>query len=459
MTATISGATRMTPAQLVSIANALARTDDAIRARVALVAVSTLAAVLYLWDLTVSGYANTYYSMAAQAASQSWSAWFFGSLDAGGFITLDKPPLATMLMGLSVRVLGLSPLTVLLPQALLGVATVGLLFLIVRGSFGTVAATIAAVVMALTPVAVLIYRYDNPDALLTFLLVASAGTLLRAIETGRGRWLVATGVLIGAAFLTKYLQAYLVVPGFVFAYLVAARGSLRRRLAEVVAFGVVTLAASGWWVVAVELIPASSRPYIGGSTRNSVLDLIFGYDGLGRIFGIFGFGPGPAGPSAAGAAGQVGGGPAGPSGAGGGFGGAPGLLRMFNDRFAGQIAWFLPASVCGLAAGIWARRRAGRRDRRLAAYLVWGSWLVTTVLVFSLMSGIIHSYYTVALAPAVAALAGAGAAEVWPRRRHPLARVGLAASIAGTGALAAALLSATPAFAPGLGFAILAVAV
>lgn len=207
------------------------RTDEAAWVRPAHVGVSLLAAALYLVNLTVSGFANTYYSAAALAASKSWSAWFFGSFDAANFITIDKPPLATMLMGLSVRLFGLNSWSILLPEALAGVATVALLFVIVRRSFGPVAAVIAALVMALTPAAVLMFRYNNPDALLTLLLVLAAWAFLRALESGSTRWVVAAAVFVGLAFNTKYLQAYLVLPAFAITYALAAPGSVRRRLA------------------------------------------------------------------------------------------------------------------------------------------------------------------------------------------------------------------------------------
>ena len=191
------------PRPLVGLrAIARGRTDEPAWVRVAFVGVIALAALLYLWNLAVSGYANTYYSAAALAAGQSWSAFFFGSFDAANFITVDKPPAAIWLMGLSVRVFGLSSWSVLLPQALAGVLTVGVLFAAVRRSFGPVAAVIAGVVMALTPAAVLIFRYNNPDALLTLLLVAGAWTLLRAIEHGRLRWVVLAATCVGFAFLT-----------------------------------------------------------------------------------------------------------------------------------------------------------------------------------------------------------------------------------------------------------------
>ena len=406
------------------------RTDEPAWARVAFVGVIALAAALYLWNLAVSGYANTYYSAAALAASKSWSAFFFGSFDAANFITVDKPAAAIWLMGLSVRLFGLSSWSILLPEAVAGVATVGVLFAAVRRSFGPLAAVVAGVVMALTPAAVLIFRYNNPDALLTLLLVTGAWALLRAIEHGGLRWVILAATCVGFAFLTKYLQAYLVLPGFALVYLVAANTPVRRRLFGLLVALVTVLVTSGWWVAIVALIPAASRPFIGGSTTGSVLDLIFGYDGLGRIFGGSSGGPGNA----------------------AGFGGTAGLLRLFNDAWFGEIAWFIPAALGSLGAGLWLRRRAGRTDRSRAGYLLWGSWLLVTGLVFSFMSGTVHSYYAVALAPAIAALVGAGVAELWQlRTRTWIGGAALGAGFVATALLGWNLLARTPDFVPGLG--------
>lgn len=422
-----------------------------------MVALAMLAGALYLVNLTVSGYANTYYAMAAQAASQSWSAWFFGALDASSFITIDKPPLATMLMGLSVKTLGLSSWSILLPQALLGVGSVLVLYLAVRRSFGRTAALIAGAVMAVTPVAVLIFRYDNPDALLTFLIVTAAWALGRGLEHGRLRWAILAAALVGAAFLTKYLQAYLVLPAFALVWLVSAPVSLRRRLGGLLSAGLTVAIASGWWVAIVELLPASARPYIGGSTTNSALELLLGYDGLGRIFG------GGRGPASAGLGSSADGlafnnpvGRGGPS-----FGGDPGPLRLFNDQFGGQVAWLLPAALLALAVGLLAYRRAARTDRRVAGYVLWGGWLTVHVGVFSFMSGIIHPYYTVALAPAIGALVGGGTSELWKRRSLASRVAGpvLALGLLVTGITGWLLLERTADFAPGLGIGVLALSV
>ena len=424
--------------------------------RLAIPVLALLAGLLSIVNLTVSGYANTYYAIAAQAGSQSWSALFFGALDAQGFITIDKPPLATWLMSLSVRAFGLSSSSILLPQALLGVASVVVLYLAVRRSFGAPAAFIAGVVMAITPVSVLIFRYDNPDALLTFLLVTAAWALGRAIEAGRLRWVILAASLVGAGFLTKYLQAYLVLPAFILVWLVAAPVSLQRRIGGLLAAGLAVVISSGWWVAIVELLPASARPYIGGSTTNSVLELVLGYDGLGRIFGNRPAGSGLG----SGLDGLVGNAGAGLGGGGGAsFGGEPGLLRLFNPQFAGEIAWLLPAALIALASAVVIHRRARRTAAPVAGYVLWGCWLLVHLAVFSFMSGIIHPYYTVIIAPAIAALTGAGVVELWRRRDAGLLpRLTLAAGIAVSGAVAWLILARTPAFAPGLGIGIAAIA-
>ena len=408
-------------------------------ARPASIAVIALSAVLYVWSLTLNGYANTYYAAAAVAASKDWTAWFFGSIDASNFITVDKPPLSTMVMGLSVRIFGLSSWSILLPEALMGVGSVFVLFRAVRRSFVAAAGIIAALVLAVTPVAALMFRFDNPDALLTLLLVSAAWVLLRALDDARLRWVVLAGALVGLGFLTKYLQAYLVLPAFFFTYLLAASDTWRRRGLGLLVAGMSVLLASGWWVAVVELTPAGLRPYIGGSTNNSVLDLIFGYDGLGRIFGA-------SGSPCAGAA----------QGGGIGFGGTAGILRLFNSEFAGQIAWLLPFAGIALVSGLWLRRRAPRTDPKRAGYLLWGLWLAVHVIVFSFMSGIIHTYYAVVMAPAIGALVGAGTVELWRwRQRSVVGGMVLAAGILVTALLANQLLAGSTGAYPALGVVIL----
>ena len=241
--------------------------------------------MLYLWGLSRNGWANAYYSAAAQAAGESWKAWFFGSFDAANAITVDKPPASLWLMGLSVRLFGLSSWSVLVPQAILGVASVGVLYATVRRWFGPSAGLIAGAVLALTPVATLMFRFNNPDALLVFLLVCAAWAMGRATERGSLRWIALAGAFVGLAFLAKMMQAFLVLPGFVAMYAVAAPINLRRRIGHLLAALGAMIVAGGWWVAVVELWPADSRPYIGGSQANSVVELILGYNGFGRLTG------------------------------------------------------------------------------------------------------------------------------------------------------------------------------
>jgi 4-amino-4-deoxy-L-arabinose transferase-like glycosyltransferase len=421
--------------------------------RPAFLGVLLLTAVLHVWGLDRNGYANPYYSAAVLAGTQSWKAFFFGALDAGSFITVDKPPAALWLMALSARIFGFSSWSILLPEALLGVATVGLLFAIVRRAAGPVAGLIAATVMALTPVAVLMFRFNNPDALLTFLLVAAAGALLRAVETGRTRWLLLSAAIVGLAFDTKYLQAYVVLPALVLTYLLLGPGGWGRRLVQLLAAAGVLVVSSGWWVAIVTAVPASARPFIGGSTDNSVLNLVFGYDGLSRITGALGsLGRGGVRPPTGG------GGFGGPG--GGGFGGAAGLLRLFNDQIGGEISWLLPLAGAALLAGLWLHRGRPRPNLALAGTVLWGLWLLTHAVVFSFMGGIFHPYYTVVMAPAVAALVGAGGVDLWRLRSRsawggPLAAAGLLV----TAWWGSQLLARTPDFLPWLGPVELALAV
>ncbi|RZU51838.1 4-amino-4-deoxy-L-arabinose transferase-like glycosyltransferase [Krasilnikovia cinnamomea] len=383
-------------------------------ARPALLALLAVTAVLYLWGLGASGWANAFYSAAVQAGSVSWKAFFYGSSDAANSITVDKTPASLWVMALSVRLFGLNAWSLLVPQALMGVATVGLLFATVRRWFGAAAGLIAGAVAALTPVAVLMFRFNNPDALLVLLMVAGAYATVRAIERGATRWLVLAGVLVGFGFLTKMLQALLVVPAYALAYLIAGPPKLGKRIWQLLLAGLAVVVSAGWYIAIVELVPASMRPYIGGSQNNSLLELTLGYNGLGRLSGN--------------ETGSVGGGGR----PGGGGWGQTGLLRMFDAEQGGQISWLLPAALIVLVAGLVLTARAGRTDRRRAGLILWGGWLLGTGLVFSLMQGIFHAYYTVALAPAVGAVVGMGSVLLWRVRRHWLAALTLSAAIAVT---------------------------
>lgn len=377
-------------------------------------------------------------------------------MDSSNFITVDKPAGFLWPMELSARIFGLNAWSLLVPQALEGVATVGVLYATVRRWFGTAAGLIAGAVTALTPVAVLMFRFDNPDAALVLVLTLTAYAITRAIESGHTRWVVLSGVFLGLGFLCKQLAAFMVLPSFALAYLWAGQPKTWKRVRQLLAGGTALVVAAGWWVALVELIPASDRPYVGGSTDNSFLSLTFGYNGFGRLSGSEGaFGGGGGG---AGAAGDIGrelerlmpeGGRGGGFG-GGMFGGATGITRLFTGDFAGQVGWLVPAALVAVVALLWLSLRASRTDRTRAATLAWGGWLLVTGVVFSYMSGIIHPYYTIALAPAIGALVGIGAVELWRVRYTWFASAALAAGIALPVVWAWFLLDNTPGWFPWL---------
>src|SRR3954447_1996827 len=240
---------------------------------------------LYLFGLDRNGWGNSFYSAAAQAGSKSWTAMFFGSSDAANFITVDKAPAALWVMDVSVRLFGLNPWSVLVPEALAGVGSVGLLYATVRRAARPGAGLLAGAVLDTTPVAALMFRFNNPDALLMLLLIGSAYAVTRAVESGQTRWLVLAGSLVGFGFLAKMLQALLVLPALGLTYLLAGPPPLRRRIVQLLAGAGAMVVSAGWWVAAVQLWPASSRPYIGGSQDNSIWNLMFGYNGFGRLTG------------------------------------------------------------------------------------------------------------------------------------------------------------------------------
>ncbi|KIA64135.1 glycosyltransferase family 39 protein [Nocardia vulneris] len=397
--------------------------------------------IAYLCNLSANGWANSFYSAAVQAGSVSWKAFFFGSSDAANSITVDKPPASLWLMELSVRAFGLNSWSILVPEVLLGVASVALVWATVRRPFGPAAGLLAGLVLAVTPVAALMFRFNNPDALLVFLMVAAAWAITRAVEDGRWRWLVLTGVFVGFGFLTKQLQVLLVVPPLALTYLIAGPPKLGKRVLQLLAAGAAMVAAAGWWLLAVELWPAGSRPWIGGSQNNSILELTLGYNGLGRLNGN--------------ERGSVGMGGADLPTGGGGMWGSPGITRMFEPAQGGQIAWLIPAALVALVAGILLRGKAARTDRQRAGLILWGGWLLATGLTFSFMAGIFHQYYTVALAPAVAALAGTGAVLLWRERQRLWVRLTLALAVGLTTATAWMLLSRSAHWQPWLRWTVL----
>jgi 4-amino-4-deoxy-L-arabinose transferase-like glycosyltransferase len=392
-------------------------------------------AVLYLWNLTASGYGNSFYAAAVEAGTENWKAWLFGSLDSGNSITVDKPPAALWVAVAFARIFGFSSFTVLAPQALMGVASVGLLYATVKRTSGPAAGLFAGAALALTPVAALMFRFNNPDAFLVLLLIVGAYCTVRAAEKASPKWLMFAGVAIGFGFLTKMMQAFLVLPAFGLVYLIAAPTSLRKRLLHLLGALIAVVVSAGWYVALVDLWPAGSRPYIGGSTNNSLLELALGYNGLGRIFG---------------SEGNAGGG----GGTNTGFGGSTGITRMFGSSFGTEISWLLPAALIGLVAGLWFTRRAPRTDRTRLALVLWGGWLLVTGIVFSYMSGTVHPYYSVQLAPAIAALVAISGRALWQGRQHVSTRVVLAAMVAVTAIWDYILLARTSDYLPWLKFVV-----
>ena len=440
---------------------------------VSFVAVIGLALALNAWSLSEAGYGNTYYAAAVRSMTMSWKAFFFGALDPGGFITVDKPPVFLWVDALSARVFGYSTWSILLPSSFAGAASVGLLWLIVRRYFGLAAATIAGFALALSPISVAVNRLNVPEPFMILALVGAAGAVLRSIESRRWwAWTALAGALVGVAFNTKMLAAWIPGPAFALALVAAAPevswASARRVLARLAVLGTVTLAVSASWMIVVDAWPASDRPFIGGSTNNTVLDLALGYNGFGRVDGadqggppgggrlpptrgitvprsgvprapaqapgggpfapggqrVPGNAPGPGAPAAPAGRGAAGG----FNGPGGIIAGIPGLLRMFDDANGGQIGWLLPFGLGGGLVALWLWRRDP--TRRAFAVLFVG-WIALYGGVFSYAHGIFHTYYTSAMAPGIAAMVGVGtvglARAMRRDRRWLAAAIGLVA--------------------------------
>jgi 4-amino-4-deoxy-L-arabinose transferase-like glycosyltransferase len=360
---------------------------------VALTCLLIVTAALYLWNLPINGYGNAFYAAAAQSGAKNWAAWFFGSLDPNNFITVDKPPAALWVTGLSVRLFGMNSWAVLVPEALMGVGTVAVLYATVRRTVadptrGAIAGLIAGTILAFTPAATLMFRYNNPDALLVLLMVTAAYFLTRAISGASWRWLALVGAALGLAFLTKMLAGLMVLPAFGLAYLLFAPTNWWRRVLHLLGSAVTLVISAGWWVAIVQLWPAASRPYIGSSTNNSVLNLALGYNGVDRI---------------------VGGGDKVSHGHLSGWSTHAGVLRILSAEMGYEVSWLLPAVVVAIVAAAYLaiRRRLTRMEA--AAFTTWTVWFVICTVVFSYMTGMVHPYYTIALAPAVGALIGLAA--------------------------------------------------
>ena len=378
-----------------------------------------LAAVLNLWALSRNGLANEYYSGAVRSMASSWHNFLYASFDKAGVMTVDKPPLALWVQALSARVFGFSSWSMLVPQALMGVASVGLVYDMTRRRFGRFGGAAAGLVLATTPIAVAISRHNNPDALLVLCSTAALWFVVRGLEDGRTRWLVAAGACVGLGFETKMAAALLVVPALAAAWLyVAPRGRVGA-LRQLAAGGGVMAAVGLAWPVLVWLTPAADRPWVSGTTDNSVWSLMLGYNGLGRLDGQTG---GPAGA----------GGPGGGGGGGGFFGGNTGVTRLLNDSIGGQAGWLLGFALVAIVA-LAVASRLRRLDPRTGWLIASAGAFATIAVAFSFAKGIFHPYYVSLLAPFTAALVGAGVAQ--------FSRGGLQARIFAPAALAAGVVT------------------
>ena len=428
--------------------------------RVALAGILLLAVFLHFFRLEQEGYANLYYAAAVKSQLTSWHNFFFNSFDPGGFVTVDKPPLGLWVQASSAALFGFNGISLLLPQALAGVLSVLLLYHLVRRTFGPPAGLLAALTLAVTPISVAANRNNTMDSVLVLIFLLAAWAVVRAAETGRLRWLLLCAALVGLGFNVKMLQAFLVLPAFYLLYLVTAPVRWWKRPLHLALATVVLLGVSLAWVVAVDFTPPDERPYVGSSSNNTVTDLIVGHNGLARLLpggrnwmarlGITAA-PSDGGPPPAPPGGRPRQPPAAPrpplpqstnlpsphppiSKPFSHETGDPGLLRLFNHQLAGQISWLLPLAGLGLLAAAWRRpescpeprqravegqtRLRFPLDRRHQNLLLWAVWLLPMVVFFS-MANLFHRYYLEMLAPAIAALVGAGVVALWEDYRRP----------------------------------------
>lgn len=374
--------------------------------RVGLAVVLVVAGILNFYGLNREGYGNTYYAAAVRSMLQNWHNFFFNSFDPGGFVTIDKPPLGFWLQVASAKLFGFNGVALMLPQAIAGILAVALLYYLVRRVFGGAAGLLAALALALTPISVVASRNNIIDGTLAFTVLLGAWAVTRAVETGKLRWLLLCALFVGLGFNIKMLEAFLVVPAFGLVYLLGARVGWGRRIAYLIVAGFVLLVISFSWVTAVDLTPASQRPFVDSTTTNSELDLAVGYNGLQRLTGTAAPGGGRRAGTTAGP----------PGGFSAGETGTVGPLRLMDTQLGGQIGWLLPLAIIGLVVAALQTRRRWPLDDRHLSLLLWGMWLLTMGIFFS-VAGFFHTYYLVMMAPAIAALSGIGLVSLWTAYR------------------------------------------
>jgi 4-amino-4-deoxy-L-arabinose transferase-like glycosyltransferase len=402
-------------------------------ARPALLGIAAVAALLYARNIAEAGLAP-FYSVAVKSMSVSWKAFFYGAFDPGATITIDKLAGSFLPQALSARIFGFHPWSLALPQVIEGVVSVLVMYRVVRRWAGPVPGLLAAGIFAVTPIAASMFGHSMEDGALTMCLVLAADSWQRAVMEGRLRSLCWAGVWVGLGFQAKMLQAWMILPALVIGYLLAAPAGLGRRLWHLGVAGLVMLAVSLSWIALYTFTPAADRPYVDGSTNNSAVAMVFGYNGVER-FGIsfpgsvqaFGGGGGrapravaaPAGTPAAAAPDDLGGAPTATTPAGvqynaGGFLGSSGSwTKLIGSRFGPEIGWLYPLALLVLIAGLAWRGRARRTDQLRAGLVMWGLWLITFGVIYSVMSNIPHTAYVASLAPPLAALSGTGIVLFW----------------------------------------------
>lgn len=375
-----------------------------------LAGIATVAALLFFWGIWHSAY-HTFYASAVRSMTDNPVAFLYGSFDPGNSITLDKLPGFLWPQALSALVLGFHPWSLVVPQALEGVASVVLLHVVVRRWAGVPAGLLAAAFLTLTPVTVGLGRSVTEDAPFVLLLLLAAEATQRATARARLRTLVLAGVWVGVAFQCKMLEAWAVLPALAVTYLVGAPTTVRRRIRDLAVSGAVMLAVSLSWMLAAGLTPAAARPYLDGTTDNSPIALVVGYNFLTRFqtLGVDAAGTGSIVADRAHSRASVGMGDS--------------VWKMFSPGLASQTGWLYPLAALGLAAGLYGlwRRRPQRTDPFLAGYLLWSVWLVTFFLVFSFGSVTGHTYYMGVVAVGLSALAATAVTRV--RRRTVLCAV------------------------------------
>ena len=384
------------------------------RTQILLASIFFLALFLRLFRLGQDGFSNLYYAATVQSILTSPHNFFFVSFDPAGFVSVDKPPLGYWIQALSVSIFGFHGWALALPQALAGALSTLVMYQLVKRVFGVNAGLLAALILAITPISVATHRSNTPDGQLTFILLLAALAAVKAAESGKLHWLVASAALVGVGFNIKMLQAYLVVPAFFF--FLPPPHALLKRLGQLTLAMLVMFIVSFAWPVSVDLTPASQRPYVGSTSTNHVIELIAVHNGvrrLGPIAALFGIreknsasapqlapvqptAPAPAADSVKpwpdGGIAEV---------------GEPGILRLFNPQLAGQVSWLLPLALLALVSGIARAKWKQPLERETLFYLLWAGWLIPAIFFFS-YGGLIHRYYLDMLAPPIAALSAVG---------------------------------------------------